>query len=87
MVSGLKPYARQGPKMDASIILVPVPCYERIPPLILGLIASDRSCARRSASSGFSGGTSGWTTKTKISLMWFSARRHSLAWADVGSSR
>ena len=35
---GLRPLARQVPKRDAKVILLSVPCPERVPPLILRLV-------------------------------------------------
>ena len=84
MVSGLRPCARQVPKIDARVILVSVPRWERVPPLILRLVTSGR---RLRSAALLSAGTSGSATKTNSSLMWFSMRRHSLAWVAVGSSR
>ena len=71
------------PKIEASVILVSVPWAERVPPLTLRLTTT--WCRLRSAVL-LSGGTSGWATKTKSSLMWFSMRRHSLAGTADGSS-
>ena len=48
--------ARQVPKMDANVILVSVPCCERVPPLILRLITTGR---RLRSAALLSGGTSG----------------------------
>ena len=80
----MRPCARQVPKIDARAILVPVPRSERVPPLILRLIT--RGLRLRSAAL-LSGGTSGWATKTRSSLMCFSTRRHNLAWTASESSR
>ena len=44
---GLRPLARQVPKRDAKVILLSVPCPDRVPPLILRLIT--RCCRLRSA--------------------------------------
>ncbi len=76
MVRGLRPCALQEPKIEASVILVSVPCCERVPPLILRLITSGR---RLRSAALLSGGTSGWPMKTKSSLTCFSMRRHNLA--------
>ena len=35
MARGFRPWARQVPKMDTSVILLSVPCPERVPPLTL----------------------------------------------------
>ena len=35
---GFRPLARQVPKRDARVILLSLPCSERVPPLILRLI-------------------------------------------------
>ena len=39
-VRGLKPWIRQVPKVEASIILVSVPWWERVPPLTFLLITT-----------------------------------------------
>ena len=80
----LLPCARQVPKIDARVILVSVPGLERVPPLTLRLTTRWR---RLRSAALLSGGTSEWTTKTKSPLMWFSTRRHSLAWTADGSFR
>ena len=81
---GLRACARQVPKIEASVILVSVPCAERVPPLTLRLTTKWR---RLRSAALLSGGTSGWATKTKSSLMCFSMRRHNLAGTADGSSR
>ena len=47
---------RQVPKIEASAILVSVPCWERVPPLILRLMTRWR---RLRSAALLSGGTSG----------------------------
>ena len=66
---GLKPWARQVPKIEARVILVSVPWSERVPPLTLRLTTIWR---RLRSAALLSGGTWGSATKTKSSLMWFS---------------
>ena len=83
-VRGFKPWARQVPKIEASVILVAVPWSERVPPLIFRLITTGR---RLRSAALLSGGAAGSATKTKSSLTWRSMRRHSLAWVADGSSR
>ena len=83
-VRGLKPWVRQVPKREASVVLVSVPGPERVPPLILRLITTVR---RLRSVALLSGGTLGSATKTKSSLMWFATRRHNLAWTASGSSK
>ena len=65
------------PKREAKVILLCVPCSERVPPLILRLMTRWR---RLRSAALLSAGTSGSATKTKSSLMWRSMRRHSLPW-------
>ena len=85
-------WARQVPKIEASVILVSVPVGERVPPLILRLITTGR---RLRSAALLSGGTPSSATKTKSSphrvrgrlWIWFSMRRHNLAWAADGSFR
>ena len=62
---GFSPWARQVPKMDASVILLSVPCSERVPPLILRLTTKWR---RLRSAALLSAGASGSATKTKSSL-------------------
>ena len=78
-----KPRVRQVPKTEASVILVSVPWFERVPPLIFRLTTTGR---RLRSAMLLSEDTSGCATKTKSSpypvrgrlLMWRSMRRHSL---------
>ena len=81
---GFRPLARQIPKRDARVILLSLPCSERVPPLILRLITRWR---RLRSAALLSGGASGWETKTINSLMCRSIRRHSFPWTAKGSSR
>ena len=78
------PLARQVPKGDARVILLSLPCSERVPPLILRLITRWRGL--RSAAL-LSDGTSGCDTKTNNSLIYRSIRQQSLACTAKGSSR
>ena len=41
-MKGFSPWARQVPKREARVILVSVPCSERVPPLILRLTTKGR---------------------------------------------
>ena len=38
----MRPWARQVPKIEARLILVSVPWFERVPPLILRLMTTGR---------------------------------------------
>ena len=66
----------QVPKRDAKVILLSVPCPERVPPLILRLVTR---CRRLRSAALLSEGTAGSDTKTNSSLMNRSMRRQSLA--------
>ena len=81
---GFRPLARQVPKRDARVILLSLPCSERVPPLILRLITRWR---RLRSAALLSDGASGCDTKTNSSLMCRSIRRQSLACTANGSSR
>ena len=59
--SKLRPLARQVPKRDAKVILLSVPCPERVPPLILRLVTR---CRRLRSAALLSEGTAGSDTKT-----------------------
>ena len=93
--SGLRPGTRQAPKIDAGVILVSVPCVERVPPLISRLITTGRRLRsavrlRRIVC---------WRLRMSHEdeefphrvrgrlLMWLLMRRHSLACTADGSSR
>ena len=52
----MRPLARQVPKRDAKVILLSVPCPERVPPLILRLVTR---CRRLRSASLLSEGTAG----------------------------
>ena len=86
------PCARQAPKIDPRVILVAVSCWERVPQLILRLVATGR---RLRSAALLPGGVCGPATKTKSSpysvrgrlWMCFSTRRHSLAGGVAGSSK
>ena len=62
----MRPLARQVPKRDAKVILLSVPCPERVPPLILRLVTR---CRRLRSAALLSEGTAGSDTKTNSSLM------------------
>ena len=81
---GFRSLARQVPKRDAKVILLPLPAPERVPPLILRLITRWR---RLRSAALLSRGVSGWETKTNNSLICRSIRRHSFPWTADGSSR
>ena len=66
--------------MDASVILLSVPCSERVPPLTLRLMTRTQA-----ALGGVVVRWHGSATKTKSSLG--SMRRHSLPWTADGSAR
>ena len=76
------PWARQVPKREARVILVSVPCSERVPPLILRLTTKGR---RLRSAALLSEDTPGAATKTNSSLMCLSIRRHRLPWAAAVS--
>ena len=89
---GFRPLARQVPKRDDRVILLSLPCSERVPPLIFRLITRWR---RLRSAALLSDGASGCDTKTNNSpyqvrgrlLMCRSIRRQSLACTANGSSR
>ena len=68
---GLRPWTRQVPKSDASVIVVVVPAAERVPPLILR--ATTRWRGLRSAAL-LVAGTVGSATKTKSPARCFAIR-------------
>ena len=80
----MRPLARQVPKRDARVILLPLPAPEQVPPLILRLITRWR---RLRSAALLSGGVSGWETKTNNSLMCRSIWRRSFPWTASGSSK
>ena len=75
----MRPLARQVPKRDAKVILLSVPCPERVPPLFLRLVTR---CRRLRSAALLSEGTAGSDTKTNSSLM-----NRSMAPAELGLNR
>ena len=62
---GFRPLARQVPKREVRTILLSLPCWERVPPLILRLITKWR---RLRSAALLSDGASACDTKTNNSL-------------------
>ena len=81
---GIQALGPPEPKREFKVILVSVPCADRVPRLTLRLTTTWR---RLRSAALLSDGAAGSPTNTKSSLMWRSMRRHSLAWAAAQSSR